>query len=112
VQPTRNGANFLSFPEEAVRPHAGLSGTSCCDNLSTHPTPEVMAWLERTRRCTFNFTLAARPGSNHIRDLFGIITRRPSRRGTSHLGTFLIKPNSEVLDHWNTTPAVVWTATC
>ena len=45
-KPTRDGANFLAFLKKAVKPHAGKEVHVVLDNLSTHTTPEVMAWLE------------------------------------------------------------------
>src|SRR4029078_7608766 len=47
--PTRNGQDFLNFLKKAVRPHAGKEVRIVLDNLSTHTTPDVLAWLEKTR---------------------------------------------------------------
>ena len=47
-KPTRNGADFLGLPaSKAVKPHAGKEVHVVLDNLSTHTTPDVKAWLER-----------------------------------------------------------------
>jgi transposase len=45
--PTRNGKDFLAFVKKAVKPHAGKEVHVVLDNLSTHTTPEVRAWLEK-----------------------------------------------------------------
>jgi hypothetical protein len=46
-KPTRNGASFHAFLRKAVKPHDGNEIHVVLDNLSTHTTPDVMAWLER-----------------------------------------------------------------
>ena len=46
-KPTRNGEDFLAFLKKAVKPHAGNDMHVVLDNLSTHTTPEVKAWLAR-----------------------------------------------------------------
>ena len=43
--PHRTGAEFLAFLRKAVKPHAGKEIHVVLDNLSTHNTPEVQAWL-------------------------------------------------------------------
>ena len=45
--PTRNGADFLAFLRRAVKPHRRKEIHVVLDNLSTHNTPEVKAWLEK-----------------------------------------------------------------
>ncbi|MER6317443.1 transposase [Streptomyces sp. NPDC001581] len=46
-RPTRNGADFLAFLRKAARPHRGREIHIVLDNLSTHTTPDVRAWLEK-----------------------------------------------------------------
>ena len=46
-KPTRNGADFLAFLKAAVKRHPGREVHVVLDNLSTHSTPDVMAWLDR-----------------------------------------------------------------
>src|SRR5262249_38463099 len=43
--PQRAGTDFLRFLRKAIRPHAGREVHVVLDNLSTHDTPEVRAWL-------------------------------------------------------------------
>ena len=57
-KPTRNGANFLAFLKKAVKPHSDAEIHVVLDNLSTHTTPDVMAWLERNPHVYFHFTPA------------------------------------------------------
>ena len=54
--PTRDGAEFLAFLKKAVKPHADKEVHVVLDNLSTHSTDNVKAWLERNPNVTFHFT--------------------------------------------------------
>ncbi|MEV5084311.1 transposase [Streptomyces sp. NPDC056159] len=51
-RPNRNGATFLAFLKKAVKSHAGKEIHIVLDNLSTHTTPDVKAWLAKTPTCT------------------------------------------------------------
>jgi transposase len=55
-KPSRNGANFLAFLKKAVKPHAGKEIHVVLDNLSTHTTPDVKAWLAENPHVHFHFT--------------------------------------------------------
>jgi len=111
-KPTRNGANFLSFLKKAVRPHAGAEVHVVLDNLSTHTTPEVTAWLERNPQVHFHFTPVGSSWINQVETWFGIITRQSIRRGTFTSVTVLIKQIREYIDQWNVnSKPFVWTAT-
>src|SRR3954447_347152 len=46
-KPNRNGANFLDFLKRPPNPDSGADVNSGLDNLPTHTTPEVKAWLAR-----------------------------------------------------------------
>ena len=53
------------------------------DNLSTHTTPEVTAWLERNPQVHFHFTPVGSSWINQIETWFGIVTNQPGPdRGT------------------------------
>jgi transposase len=54
--PARDGAHFLAFLKNAVKPHAGKDIHVVPDNLSTHITPEVVAWLADNPHVRFHFT--------------------------------------------------------
>ena len=111
-KPTRNGANFLSFLKKAVKPHTGADVHVVLDNLSTHTTPEVKAWLERNPHVHFHFTPVGSSWINQIETWFGIITRQSIRRGTFTSVTVLIKQIREYIDHWNAnSKPFEWTAT-
>jgi transposase len=110
--PTRDGAAFLAFLKQAVKPHAGKEIHVVLDNLSTHTTPEVVAWLERNQHISFHFTPVGSSWINQIETWFGIITRQSIRRGTFTSVKVLIKQIRDYIAHWNTNPKpFIWTAT-
>ena len=98
-KPTRNGANFLDFLKKAVKPHTGADVHVVLDNLSTHTTPEVTAWLERNPRVHLHFTPVGSSWINQIETWFGIITRQSIRRGTFTSVTVLVKQIRDYIEH-------------
>jgi DDE superfamily endonuclease len=65
------------------RPDAGAEVHVVLDNLSTHTTPEVTAWLERNPQVHFHFTPVGSSWINQIETWFGIVTNQPGPdRGT------------------------------
>jgi transposase len=110
--PTRDGADFLAFLRQAVTPHTGKDIHVVLDNLSTHKTPEVTAWLEQNPKVSFHFTPVGSSWINQIETWFGIITRQAIRRGTFASVTVLIKRIRDYITDWNTNPRPFqWTAT-
>jgi transposase len=111
-KPTRDGADFLAFLRKAVKPHADTDIHVVLDNLSTHTTPEVAAWLQANPHVHFHFTPVGSSWINQIETWFGIITRQSIRRGTFTSVTVLVKQIRDYIAHWNThaTP-FTWTAT-
>jgi transposase len=111
-RPIRDGENFLDFLKKAVKPHAGKEIHVVLDNLSTHTTPEVKAWLEKNPNVQFHFTPTGSSWINQIETWFGIITRQSIRRGTFSSVKALIKQIRDYIAHWNTSAKpFVWTAT-
>jgi transposase len=111
-KPTRDGADFLAFLRKAVKPHSDTDIHVVLDNLSTHTTPEVAAWLRANPHVHFHFTPVGSSWINQIETWFGIITRQSIRRGTFTSVTVLVKQIRDYIAHWNThaTP-FTWTAT-
>ena len=110
--PRRDGAHFLAFLKKAVKPHAGKQIHVVLDNLSTHTTPEVQAWLASNPHVRFHFTPKGSSWLNQIETWFGIITRQSIRRGTFTSVKVLIKQIRDYIDHWNThARPFAWTAT-
>ena len=110
--PVRDGAQFLAFLRKAVKPHAGKDVHVVLDNLSTHTTPEVMAWLADNPRVRFHFTPKGSSWLNQIETWFSIITRQSIRRGTFSSVKVLITQIRDYIAQWNSTAKpFVWTAT-
>jgi transposase len=111
-KPTRDGEDFLAFLKKAVKPHTGKDIHVVLDNLSTHTTPDVQAWLEKNSNIHFHFTPVGSSWLNQIETWFGIITRQSIRRGTFSSVKTLIKQIRDYITHWNTSAKpFVWTAT-
>jgi transposase len=82
------------------------------DNLSTHTTPEVQAWLANNPQVTFHFTPVGSSWPNQIENWFSIITRQAIRRGTFSSVKVLIGAIRNYIQHWNSDcKPFVWTAT-
>jgi transposase len=110
--PQRTGAEFLAFLRKAVKPHRGTEIHVVLDNLSTHDTPEVKAWLEANPNVTFHFTPVGSSWINQIETWFGIITRQAIRRGTFVSVNHLIQRIRTYVERWNANAEpFVWTAT-
>ena len=111
-RPSRDGDTFLAFLKKAVKPHAGKEIHVVLDNLSTHTTPEVKAWLEKNPNVEFHFTPVGSSWLNQIETWFGVITRQAIRRGTFSSVKILIKRIRDYITHWNgNAEPFVWTAT-
>lgn len=111
-RPTRDGEDFLAFLKKAVRPHAGKDIHVVLDNLSTHTTPDVQAWLEKNPHIHLHFTPVGSSWLNQIETWFGIITRQSIRRGTFSSVKVLITQIRDYITHWNTSAKPFrWTAT-
>lgn len=110
--PRRTAVEFLAFVKRAVKPHAGKEIHVVLDNLSTHDTPEVRAWLAANPNVRFHFTPVGSSWINQIETWFGIITKQAIRRGTFTSVNALIHRIRAYIEHWNTdAQPFVWTAT-
>jgi transposase len=110
--PTRNGDDFLAFLKKAVKPHVGKEIHVVLDNLSTHTTPDVQAWLADNPYVYFHFTPKGSSWMNQIETWFGIATRQSIRRGSFTSVKVLIKQIRDYITHWNTdAKPFTWTAT-
>jgi hypothetical protein len=82
------------------------------DNLSTHTTPEVRAWLTRNPHVTFHFAPVGSSWLNQVETWFGLITKQAIRRGTVTPVNALILQIRAYIEHWNTrAKPLAWTAT-
>jgi transposase len=111
-RPSRDGAAFLAFLRKAVAPHRGRQVHVVLDNLSTHTTPDVLAWLDANPHVHFHFTPTGSSWINQIEIWFGIITRQAIRRGTFASVQVLIRSIRDYITTWNANPRpFTWTAT-
>ena len=76
------GDDFLAFMRRVAREYPAGELHVVLDNVSTHSTPEVRAWLARHPRITFHFTPTSASWMNQIETWFGILTRQAIRRGS------------------------------
>ena len=76
------GDDFLAFMRRVARAYPAAELHVVLDNVSTHSTPEVRAWLARHPRITFHFTPTSASWMNQIETWFGILTRQAIRRGS------------------------------
>jgi transposase len=65
-RPSRDRAEFLAFLRKAVAPHRGREVHVVLDNLSTHTTPDVQAWLQAKPHVQFHFTPKGSTWMNQI----------------------------------------------
>ena len=70
---------FLVAIDKAVP--AELDVHLVCDNLATHKTPAVRAWLERHPRFHIHFTPTGPSWINQVERWFGYLTDQLLRRG-------------------------------
>lgn len=91
MQAAQNGANLLAFLKKAVKPHAGREIRIVLDNLSTPTTPDVKAWLAKSRTSTSTSPPVNSSWLNQIETWFGIITRQSIRSGTFSSVNVLVK---------------------
>ena len=76
------GDDFLAFMRRVARAYPTGELHVVLDNVSTHSTPEVRAWLARHPRITFHFTPTSASWMNQVETWFGILTRQAIRRGS------------------------------
>jgi transposase len=76
------GADFLAFLRRLAREYPRGEVHVILDNVSTHKTPDVQAWLARHKRFTFHFTPTSASWMNQVETWFSILTRQAIRRGS------------------------------
>ena len=79
----RAGADFLAFLGRIARAYPkGEGHKTNLDDVSTHKTPAVRAWLEQHPRFHFRFVLTSASWTNQIETWFVILTHQAIRRGS------------------------------
>jgi len=106
------GADFLAFLRHVERAYPTGELHVVLDNVSTHKTPDVRAWLERHPRITFHFTPTSASWMNQVETWFGILTRQAIRRGSFENVRVLTAAIERFTREWNAdaTP-FVWVKT-
>jgi transposase len=95
------GADFLAFLRRIERAYPGQDLHVVLDNVSTHKTPAVRAWLQRHPRVTLHFTPTSASWMNQIETWFGILTRQAIRRGSFGSVKELVAKIDTFTRHWN-----------
>ncbi len=95
------GADFLAFLRRLDRVYPEQELHVVLDNVSTHKTPAVRAWLERHPRITFHFTPTSASWLNQVETWFGILTRQAIRRGSFQSVKDLVAAIATFIEHWN-----------
>ena len=95
------GADFLAFMRQVARAYPRKKLHVVLDNVSTHKTAEVGAWLEKHPRITFHFTPTSASWMNQIETWFGILTRGAIHRGSFGSVEELIAMIDAFTERWN-----------
>ena len=83
-----------------------------CDNLSTHKTPAINAWLAKHPRFHMHFTPTGSSWINQVERWFGFLTDQLLRRGVHKSVAALEKDVREWIKTWNEDPKpFVWKKT-
>ena len=101
---------FLARIDKAVP--AGLEVHLVCDNLATHKTPVIQAWLARHPRFRLHFTPTGSSWINQVERWFGYLTDQKIRRGV-HKSVHALEADIRAwIQNWNQNPRpFAWTKT-
>jgi len=101
---------FLISLDKAVP--AGLDLHLICDNLATHKTPAIQAWLDRHPRFHLHFTPTGSSWINQVERWFGFLTDQMIRRGVHKSVQALEADIRDWIETWNENPRPFkWTKT-
>ena len=91
---------------------AGLQVHLVCDNLATHKTPVIQAWLARHPRFCLHFTPTGSSWINQVERWFGYLTDQMIRRGVHKSVQALEAGIRTWIQNWNQNPRpFTWTKT-
>jgi transposase len=96
------GDDFLAFLRLLARTYRRGEVHVVLDNVSTHKTPDVHAWLAKHPRFTFHFTPTSASWMNQIETWFGILTRQALPRGSFENVRVLTAAIERFTREWNT----------
>lgn len=95
------GADFLAFLRRVERAYPAVDLHLILDNVSTHKTPAVHAWLEAHPRVTFHFTPTSASWLNQVETWFSVLTRQAIRRGSFRSVKELVERIETFTRAWN-----------
>jgi transposase len=95
------GDDFLAFLRLLARTYPRGEVEVVLDNVSTHKTSDVQAWLARHPRFTFHFTPTSASWMNQVETWFGILTRQALRRGSFENVRVLTAAIERFTREWN-----------
>jgi transposase len=95
------GTDFLAFLRRLDRGYPDQELHVILDNVSTHKTPAVRAWLARHPRITFHFTPTSASWMNQVETWFSVLSRQAIRRGSFRSVKELIAKIDEFVRGWN-----------
>ena len=106
------GDDFLAFLRRLDRVYPDQDLHVILDNVSTHKTPDLRAWLARHPRIAFHFTPTSASWLNQVETWFSVLTRQAIRRGSFGSVKELIAMIDRFTSSWNegATP-FMWTRT-
>jgi transposase len=109
----KRSLDFLAFMDMVLRTYPKHQEIHVVmDNLSSHDSPEVHAWLAKHPNVTFHFTPIGSSWINQIENWFGTASRQAIRRGSFNSLAHLIRRIGQFIDHWNEdAKPFTWTAT-
>ena len=113
IQRRHRAAEFKKFLHQidTVVP-ADLDVHLICDNLSTHKTPAISAWLAAHPRFHLHFTPTSSSWLNQVERWFGLLTDKQLRRGVHDSVSSLETDIGTWIDQWNQNPRpFTWTKT-
>ncbi len=104
------GADFLAFLRTVGRAYPEGELHVVLDNVSTHKTPAVRAWLDANPRVTFHFTPTSASWLNQVETWFSILSRQAIRRGAFRSVRELVARIEAFIESWNAGASpFVWT---
>jgi transposase len=95
------GDDFLAFLRLLARTYPRGEVEVVLDNVSTHKTPDVVAWLAKHPRFTFHFTPTSASWMNQVETWFAILTRQALRRGSFENVRVLTAAIERFTREWN-----------
>jgi transposase len=106
------GSDFLAFLRRLDRVYPDQDLHVVLDNVSTHKTPAVRAWLKRHPRITFHFTPTSASWLNQVETWFSVLTRQAIRRGSFGSVKELVAMIDTFTTSWNAgSSPFMWTKT-